>query len=103
MSSIDAELHVENLLADCSILTTEETGAYTLLLFHWLEYDILLLDDARRISRIDVPKWVDIWQSIAHLFDASKVNCIDHEGFIESKVSLTPNRIAAYLKEIDRE
>lgn len=103
MSSIDVELHVENLLADCSILSTEETGAYTLLLFYWLEYGVMLLDDACRISRVPAARWPQTWHAIEHFFDAGRVADVDHEGYAETKITLTPNRIESYLKAIDLE
>ncbi|WP_116082070.1 DUF1376 domain-containing protein [Tropicimonas sp. IMCC34011] len=68
------QLYVGDYLADTLDLTTEEHGAYLLLLMTMWRHNGKLPNDHRklaRIARVHPPKWKRVWAGIEHFFVVS--------------------------------
>ena len=68
------QLYVGDYMADTTLLTTEQHGAYLLLLMTMWRHDAKLPDDPRKLSRIartTIRKWPAIWDGIEGFFDVS--------------------------------
>lgn len=68
------QLYVGDYLADTIDLTTEQHGAYLLLLITMWRNDASLPNDPKklaRIARVHPPRWSKVWGAIEHFFDVS--------------------------------
>ena len=72
-------LYVADYLADTGHLTTEEHGAYLLLMMHYWQHERLPDDDDRlaRIARLPIKRWLSMRPAIRSYFD---------EGWIHQRV-----------------
>ncbi|MCO7737511.1 uncharacterized protein YdaU (DUF1376 family) [Ochrobactrum sp. J50] len=97
------QLYVGDYLADTLDLTTEQHGAYLLMLMTMWRHDAKLPNDPSklaRIARVSARRWHLVWGAIGHLF-------YEQDGFIRNKrldreyqkaVSISEKRSASGVK-----
>lgn len=97
------QLYVGDYLADTTDLTTEQHGAYLLLLMTMWRHGAELPDDAKklaRIARVSPKRWRSIWAEIGHFFQVAdgKVTSPRLTKEYQKAVSISQKRIASGAK-----
>jgi uncharacterized protein YdaU (DUF1376 family) len=97
------QLYVGDYLADTTDLTTEQHGAYLLVLMTMWRHGAKLPNDAKklaRIARVSTRRWHLVWNEIAHFFyeDGEDIRNKRLDREYQKAVSISEKRIASGAK-----